>query len=77
VLEPIKCNIPTLFGPYMDKQQSITEIALSTGYARQTTLSALSSDVGELLQAPQMPAPLFPDIAENTWLPIKALDLII
>ena len=73
VLEPIKCKIPTLFGPHMEKQQSIVEVALASGYGRQTTLSTLSTDIKELLEVAPTGEPIFPAVAENTWLPIKAL----
>lgn len=77
ILEPIKCGIPTLFGPHMGSQHSLVSAALQSGYARQTSAEGLSRDVGHLLALSREKPPTFPQIAENTWLQIKGLKTIL
>jgi 3-deoxy-D-manno-octulosonic-acid transferase len=50
ILEPLFYGVPTLFGPYMYKQKTLKEIALSLGLGLESSYDKIKEDVRAILR---------------------------
>jgi len=67
VLEPLVYNTPVLFGPYMYGQKDLTDYALKTDLALQTTYKSLLEDITKLTTQSKATSINFSQVSEKIW----------